>query len=122
MQCGYPPFYGQCGQDCGWERGENCSACQELLFQRIQDGYYDFPEDEWSRVSDDVKDLINHLLVKDPHQRYTAEEVLNHPWVMNTSSMVQLATPRVLQRYKKFWIVHINFVTQFAVSTADMQI
>ena len=28
MLCGYPPFYGQCGKDCGWERGEACPACQ----------------------------------------------------------------------------------------------
>ena len=28
LLCGYPPFYGSCGSDCGWERGENCEACQ----------------------------------------------------------------------------------------------
>jgi MAP kinase interacting serine/threonine kinase len=28
LLCGYPPFYGNCGSDCGWERGENCQACQ----------------------------------------------------------------------------------------------
>lgn len=28
MLCGYPPFYGQCGEDCGWERGETCHNCQ----------------------------------------------------------------------------------------------
>jgi len=98
MLCGYPPFYGQCGQDCGWERGDSCTACQDMLFQRIQDGIYDFPEEEWSQVSDAAKDLISHLLVKDPHQRYTAEEVLDHKWVKHTSSNLQLATPRVLQR------------------------
>lgn len=34
LLCGYPPFYGQCGRDCGWERGENCSACQ-VHYSRI---------------------------------------------------------------------------------------
>ena len=28
MLCGRPPFYGHCGKDCGWERGENCPKCQ----------------------------------------------------------------------------------------------
>jgi len=30
LLCGYPPFYGNCGSDCGWERGENCQACQVI--------------------------------------------------------------------------------------------
>ena len=31
LLCGYPPFYGQCGNDCGWERGEACQTCQVRL-------------------------------------------------------------------------------------------
>lgn len=31
LLCGYPPFYGSCGADCGWERGDNCNACQVRL-------------------------------------------------------------------------------------------
>ena len=99
MLCGYPPFYGKCGGDCGWERGEACQACQDLLFNSIQDGVYDFPEDEWVTVSDHAKDLIRHLLVRDPHLRYSAAEVLRHPWVAMESPKIQLATPRVLSRY-----------------------
>lgn len=30
LLCGYPPFYGSCGSDCGWEKGENCQACQVI--------------------------------------------------------------------------------------------
>ena len=29
---GYPPFYGSCGRDCGWDRGEACVACQVSFF------------------------------------------------------------------------------------------
>lgn len=36
LLCGYPPFRADCGADCGWERGENCRACQDLLFTSIQ--------------------------------------------------------------------------------------
>ena len=35
---GYPPFSGNCGQECGWNRGENCQKCQELLFESIREG------------------------------------------------------------------------------------
>jgi serine/threonine protein kinase len=35
---GYPPFSGNCGQECGWNRGENCQRCQELLFESIREG------------------------------------------------------------------------------------
>jgi len=98
MVCGYPPFYGQCGEDCGWERGEACQDCQELLFTSIQDGVYDFPEVEWECVSDSAKDLVRHLLVRNPRKRYSAQDVLNHPWVTNQQSSNQLATPQILTR------------------------
>ena len=99
MLCGYPPFYGQCGDDCGWERGENCSSCQEMLFTSIQDGFYEFPDSEWSAISEDAKDLIRHLLVRDPRKRYSALEVLEHPWVRCPPAATPLATPRILTRY-----------------------
>ncbi|XP_076346288.1 MAP kinase-interacting serine/threonine-protein kinase 1-like isoform X2 [Tachypleus tridentatus] len=98
LLCGYPPFYGRCGSDCGWERGEFCEACQEMLFTCIQEGDYDFPEREWSCVSDEAKGLIRHLLVKDASQRYTAEMVLNHPWVAHGGPTKLLDTPSILRR------------------------
>ncbi len=30
LLCGYAPFSGNCGYNCGWERGESCKACQVL--------------------------------------------------------------------------------------------
>lgn len=100
LLCGYPPFYGCCGSDCGWERGEFCESCQDQLFVSIQDGLYDFPEREWSGVSDEAKDLIRHLLVKDASRRYTAEMVLNHPWVKAGGPRWTsfLETPSVIRR------------------------
>jgi len=98
LLCGYPPFYGACGSDCGWERGEFCQSCQDQLFSCIQGGSYDFPEREWQYISEDAKDLIRHLLVKDASQRYTAEMVLNHPWVAQGGSKTFLETPRVIRR------------------------
>lgn len=81
LLCGYPPFSGNCEQDCGWNRGENCRQCQELLFESIQEGRFNFPENEWDDVSDDAKDLICGLLVKEAPKRLSADAVLNHPWI-----------------------------------------
>ncbi|OTF74196.1 MAP kinase-interacting serine/threonine-protein kinase 1-like, partial [Euroglyphus maynei] len=98
LLCGYPPFYGCCGSDCGWERGEFCQSCQDQLFTCIQKGIYDFPEREWAYISEEAKDLIRHLLVKDASQRYTAEMVINHPWVQYGGPSTFLQTPKIIRR------------------------
>lgn len=36
LLCGYPPFSGNCGSQCGWNLGGACNTCQELLFHSIQ--------------------------------------------------------------------------------------
>ena len=38
MLFGRPPFTGKCGLQCGWDDGEACSSCQELLFLNITSG------------------------------------------------------------------------------------
>lgn len=98
LLCGYPPFCGNCGEDCGWEKGEACSQCQELLFNSIQDGVYVFPEPEWSIISQGAKDLIRKLLVKDASERLSAEMVLNHPWVKDGGPHTVLNTPSVIRK------------------------
>lgn len=84
LLCGYPPFSGNCEQDCGWNRGENCRTCQELLFESIQEGRFSFPENDWKDVSEEAKDLIRGLLVKQAPKRLSASEVLEHPWIKIT--------------------------------------
>lgn len=127
LLCGYPPFSGNCQQDCGWNRGENCRSCQELLFESIQTGKFDrnfnlmfccynfdcflsgrfsFPESEWTNVSSDAKDLICKLLVKEAPKRLSAEAVLNHPWiglVEDSEDIIEkrrraLKTPSIIRR------------------------
>lgn len=71
LLCGYPPFY-----------ADNAPA----LFKKIMDVKYDFDDPSWDDVSDAAKNLIRHLLVKDPNERYTASECLNDPWVQGNCS------------------------------------
>lgn len=98
LLCGYPPFSGNCGTQCGWNQGEPCNACQELLFQSIQDGHFDFPETEWRDISSEAKDLISKLLVKDARQRLSAEMLLAHPWVKYGGPSRVLVTPQNIKR------------------------
>uniref|UniRef100_A0A8C8SL73 non-specific serine/threonine protein kinase n=1 Tax=Pelusios castaneus TaxID=367368 RepID=A0A8C8SL73_9SAUR len=68
LLCGFPPFRSQ-------ERD------QEELFQIIQLGHYEFLSPYWDSISGAAKDLISRLLVIDPQKRYTAQQVLQHPWI-----------------------------------------
>ncbi|XP_061852652.1 serine/threonine-protein kinase DCLK3 isoform X1 [Colius striatus] len=67
LLCGFPPFRSQ-------ERD------QEELFQIIQLGHYEFLSPYWDNISA-AKDLITRLLIVDPQKRYTARQVLQHPWI-----------------------------------------
>ncbi|XP_010082424.1 PREDICTED: serine/threonine-protein kinase DCLK3 [Pterocles gutturalis] len=68
LLCGFPPFRSQ-------ERD------QEELFQIIQLGHYEFLSPYWDNISAAAKDLITRLLIVDPQKRYTAQQVLQHPWI-----------------------------------------
>lgn len=51
------------------------------LYKQIKKGEFDFPSPYWSNISDAAKDLVRKLLTVDPNQRYTAKQVLAHPWI-----------------------------------------
>jgi len=71
LLCGFPPFF-----DDGSNMGE--------LFEQIIEGDYDYPEEYWADISDDAKDFIDNLLIVDPEYRYTADDALNHPWILQS--------------------------------------
>lgn len=98
MLSGHPPFVGACGEDCGWDFGEACQVCQDMLFASIKSGEYTFPEEQWNGISNDAKELISHLLVRDRSSRYTAHQVLQHPWIKGTATGAPLFTPKLLSR------------------------
>jgi len=98
LLCGYPPFSGNCGSDCGWDRGESCPICQNMLFTSIKEGRVEFLERDWASISREAKDLIKSLLVKDVSLRLDASEVTEHPWIVNGGCSTHLDTPRNLRR------------------------
>jgi len=69
LLCGYPPFS---------SRTNN----QEELFDQILSGLFEFNNPDWDDISYPAKELISWSLVVDPLQRYSAKEILQHPWIL----------------------------------------
>jgi len=65
LMCGYPPFQADCGGDCGWDFGESCPACQELLFTNIKQCRLVFPHQHWAGISTQAK-VNTHTQYKVP--------------------------------------------------------
>ena len=66
---GYHPFDGQ---------GE---ADIETTAKNIRHQEADFDDPVWQSVSEPCKNLLHRLLCKDPEERLTIEQLLQHPWV-----------------------------------------
>lgn len=62
------------------------------LFHNIQRARYTFGK-SFNHISEDAKDLIRHLLVVNPEDRYSATAALKHPW-MQVREDAQPPTPR----------------------------
>jgi calcium-dependent protein kinase len=65
LLCGYPPFYGDTDPE---------------IFARVKRGTFDFPVEEWGRVSTQAKQLIQSMLHLDMEVRPTAQQCIEHPW------------------------------------------
>lgn len=94
LLCGFPPFYSNHG-----------AAISPGMRKRIRQGQYDFPNPEWSRVSNQAKDLIRGLLRTDPQNRFTVEQVINNPWIKAYSEVpsTPLHTAAVLREEEENW-------------------
>ena len=46
----------------------------------VKKGEFDFPDEEWSVISNEAKDLIKKMLTYEPKKRFSANQVLQHPW------------------------------------------
>ena len=54
------------------------------IYKSIQKKKYEYPNKTWKNISNEAKDLINHMLCEED-KRFSAEKVLNHPWFNKTS-------------------------------------
>ncbi|KAJ2780835.1 MAPK-activated protein kinase Srk1 [Coemansia interrupta] len=67
MVCGFPPFY---DEDV------------KVLTRKVALGQYEFLSPWWDHVNPQIKELIGHLLELDPARRYTIQDFMRHPWVV----------------------------------------
>ena len=89
LLCGYPPF-----------NGPN----DKVIFQRVLEGKFNFPEEDWSGISKQAKDLIKKMLTYDPSKRIQTSQTLQHDWFklkMHTTINVA-GNNKVLNNLKNF--------------------
>ncbi|XP_023344786.1 myosin light chain kinase, smooth muscle [Eurytemora carolleeae] len=48
---------------------------------------FDYEDEAFEKVSDEAKDFIDHLLVREKEKRSTVEESLKHPWILRESDL-----------------------------------
>ncbi|KAL6007687.1 Calcium-dependent protein kinase 12 [Asimina triloba] len=73
------------------------------IFREILKGKLDFESEPWPVISDSAKDLITKMLDRDPKKRYTAHEVLCHPWIVDDKvAPDKPLDSAVLSRLKQF--------------------
>ena len=68
MLCGHLPFKGN---------------DQSVVADKIVNDELVFEDKEWKKMSKEVKKLIYECLIKEPEERITIEDFLNHPWFKN---------------------------------------
>ncbi|XP_023616739.1 ribosomal protein S6 kinase alpha-1 isoform X3 [Myotis lucifugus] len=77
MLAGYTPF------------ANGPSDTPEEILTRIGSGKFTLSGGNWDTVSETAKDLVSKMLHVDPHQRLTAKQVLQHPWITQKDKLPQ---------------------------------
>ena len=48
--------------------------------EQIREGNFKFEDQYWGHISEDAVDLVANLLVVEPKQRFTVDQMLQHDW------------------------------------------
>ncbi|XP_078118926.1 LOW QUALITY PROTEIN: serine/threonine-protein kinase DCLK2 [Sander vitreus] len=105
LLCGFPPF-----------RSE--SNLQEDLFEQILMGQLDFPSPYWDNITDSAKELIGKMLQVNAEARYTAQDILSHPWVTDDAVMENNMQMEVTGKLK----THFNTAPKHNNTTAAVSV
>uniref|UniRef100_A0A4W6EPZ6 Serine/threonine-protein kinase DCLK2 n=1 Tax=Lates calcarifer TaxID=8187 RepID=A0A4W6EPZ6_LATCA len=105
LLCGFPPF-----------RSE--SNLQEDLFDQILLGRLDFPSPYWDNITDSAKELIGKMLQVNVEARYTAQDVLSHPWVTDDAVIENNMKMEVTGKLK----THFNTAPKHNNTTAGVSV
>ncbi|XP_041788969.1 serine/threonine-protein kinase DCLK2 isoform X2 [Chelmon rostratus] len=105
LLCGFPPF-----------RSE--SNMQEDLFDQILLGRLDFPSPYWDNITDSAKELIGKMLQVNVEARYTAQDILSHPWVTDDAVIENNMKTEVTGKLK----THFNTAPKHSNTTAGVSV
>ena len=87
---GYPPFFA--------ERDE--PDTDETVLKKIVAGQWEFHSRTWSGISDEAKDFVRSLLVRNPEARPSCQEALAHTWVADRRALAQKRAQLARQKAK----------------------
>lgn len=87
LLCGYPPFY---------------SKTAAGMFQLIRKGEYSMDGPNWGQISDGAKHLVSRLLVLDPNDRASTQEILQHPWMAEDAAPSTALGPSFKRQIQRF--------------------
>ncbi|KAM4050750.1 serine/threonine-protein kinase DCLK2 isoform 2-T2 [Anomaloglossus baeobatrachus] len=105
LLCGFPPF-----------RSEN--NLQEDLFDQILIGKLEFPSPYWDNITDSAKELISCMLQVNVEDRFTADQILSHPWVSDDASLGNNMQVEVTGKLKQ----HFNSLPKDNNTTAAVSV
>jgi len=71
---GIPPFNG---------------ASDQEIMKKVKVGKFSFADPVWNGMSDQAKDFITQLLIKDQNKRPSAAEALQHPWIAQANQQTK---------------------------------
>ena len=71
---GIPPFNG---------------ASDQEIMKKVKVGKFSFADPVWNGISDQGKDFISQLLIKDQFKRPSAAEALKHPWIQQANQQTK---------------------------------
>ncbi|KAE9453771.1 hypothetical protein C3L33_14305, partial [Rhododendron williamsianum] len=92
LLCGVPPF---------WAETEQGVALAILR------GVIDFKREPWPQISDSAKNLVRQMLEPNPRKRLTAQQVLEHPWILNAKKASNVPLGDIVRtRLKQFSVMN----------------
>nr|CAH7744602.1 unnamed protein product [Callosobruchus chinensis] len=82
---------------------------------------YDFDDEAFDEISENAKDFIRKLLIKDMTKRPTPQECLDHPWLKRKPALSKTPSMDVtkdnLRQFVERWNEHPNSPYVFEIST-----
>ncbi|XP_027110403.1 calcium-dependent protein kinase 26 isoform X1 [Coffea arabica] len=81
---GIPPFWGK---------------TKSRIFDAVRLADLQFPSNPWDYISYTAQELVRGMLCKDPSQRLSAQQVLDHTWLMDSSPLSEQPYECLKQSY-----------------------